>query len=241
MTHSPVKIDGTRLRDSRNREITFRGINVAGDAKFPRTPDQPSHDPRNFFDADNVSFAGRPFNEDEAHTHFSRLKRWGYNTIRYIFTWEALEHAGPGKYDEDFIAHTIKMLRIAKGYGFYIFMDPHQDVWSRFSGGSGAPLWTLYACGLDPKAFQATQAAMVQNTSADPAKYPKMIWSTNYQRLVCETMFTLFFAGRDFAPNAIIDGKNIQDWLQDHFIAACEHLARKIHEAGDLEDDCIIG
>lgn len=241
MALSPLAIEGTRFRDRHGREITLRGINVAAEAKFPRVPELPSHISEGFLDGDNVSFVGRPFNETEAHIHFARLKRWGYNTIRYIFTWEAIEHAGPGKYDEDFITHTIKLLRMAGEYGFYVFMDPHQDVWSRFSGGSGAPLWTLYACGLDPRAFVKTQAAMVHNTWPDPSTFPKMIWGTNYTRMVCQTMFTLFFAGKDFAPNAIIDGKNIQDFLQDHYVAACAHLARRIHEARGLEDVCVIG
>lgn len=68
-----------------------------------------------------------------------------------------------------------------------------------------------------------------------------MIWSTNYTRLVCQTIFTLFWAGRDFAPKAIIDGVNIQDYLQGHFIAACKYLAQKIHDAGDIEDEVVIG
>ena len=54
-------------------------------------------------------------------------------------------------------------------------------------------------------------------------------------------MFTLFWAGRDFAPKAIIDEMNIQDFLQGHFIAACKHLAQKIHDAGGLEHDVVIG
>jgi hypothetical protein len=68
-----------------------------------------------------------------------------------------------------------------------------------------------------------------------------MIWTTNYTRMVCQTMFTLFWAGKDFAPGAIIDGKNIQDYLQSHFIAACKYLAQKIHDVGDLEDQVVIG
>lgn len=86
-----------------------------------------------------------------------------------------------------------------------------------------------------------TQAAFVHNTYPDPSKFPKMIWATNYWRLACQTIFTLFFGGRDFAPNAIINGMNIQDFLQNHFIGACRHLAQRIHEAGDLETECIIG
>ncbi|KAF2481840.1 putative glycosyl hydrolase [Neohortaea acidophila] len=236
-----IRVEGTTFRDPKNREVTLRGINVAGDAKLPAHPDIPSHVREKFFDGDNVSFVDRPFPVSQAHSHFARLRRWGYNCIRYIFTWEALEHAGPGKYDEEFIAHTIEVLRIAKQYGFYVFMDPHQDVWSRFTGGSGAPMWTLYAAGFDPTKFTSTQAAIVQNTWPNPLEFPKMCWATNYQRLVTQTMNTLFFAGRDFAPKCVIDGKNIQDYLQGHFIAACQHLAQRIHDAGDLEHDVVIG
>ncbi|KAF2007984.1 glycoside hydrolase family 5 protein [Amniculicola lignicola CBS 123094] len=236
-----LRIDGRTFRDSDNREVTLHGINAAADAKFPAAPDIPSHVAENFLDGDNVSFVNRPFSVDDAATHFARLRGWGYNTIRYIFTWEAIEHAGPGIYDEEWIRHTIAVLRVAKGFGFYIFMDPHQDVWSRFSGGSGAPMWTLYACGLNPKTFDVTEGALVHNTYPEPAEFPKMIWATNYTRLVCQVMFTLFFGGKDFAPKAIIDGKNIQDYLQDHFIAACGQLARRIREAGDLEHNPIVG
>lgn len=102
-------------------------------------------------------------------------------------------------------------------------------------------MWTLYAAGLDPCNFQVTQAALVQNTWPDPAKFPKMLWSSNYTRLACQTIWTLFWAGKDFAPKAIIDGVNIQDYLQDHFINACKHLAQRIHDAGDLEDEVVIG
>ncbi len=102
-------------------------------------------------------------------------------------------------------------------------------------------MWTLYACGLNPQSFAATEAAVVHNTYPEPETFPKMIWSTNYYRLAAATMFTLFFAGRDFAPKCIIDGVNIQDYLQGHFIKACAYLAKRIHEAGDVENDVVFG
>ena len=57
-----------------------------------------------------------------------------------------------------------------------------------------------------------------------------------------QTVFTLFFAGKDFAPKCIIDGQNIQDYLQSHYIEAMGRLADLIREtAPELLDDCILG
>lgn len=54
-------------------------------------------------------------------------------------------------------------------------------------------------------------------------------------------MFTLFFAGRQYASKAIINGVNIQDYLENHFFGALRYLAQRIHEAGNLEDSTVIG
>ena len=70
-----------------------------------------------------------------------------------------------------------------------------------------------------------------------------MLWSTNYGRLLSQTLFTLFFAGRSYAPKCIIDNQNIQDWLQSRYIKACGILADRISdfENGRLLDECVIG
>lgn len=54
-------------------------------------------------------------------------------------------------------------------------------------------------------------------------------------------MFTLFFAGREYAPKAVINGVNIQDYLEDHYHGALSYLAQRIHDAGNLEGSTVIG
>ena len=132
------------------------------------------------------------------------------------------------------------MLKKAREYGFRVFIDPHQDVWSRFTGGSGAPLWTLELAGFEPRNFGATNAAFLHHQYPNPIDFPKMIWPTNYYKLATATMFTLFFGGNIFAPKMIVDGMNIQDYLQSHFINSIKHVAEAVVAAG-LDNDVVLG
>ena len=60
----------------------------------------------------------------EARMHLQRIKDWGYTTIRYLITWEAMEHAGPGKYDREFVNYTIEVLKIIEEVGgLYVFLN----------------------------------------------------------------------------------------------------------------------
>ena len=99
---------------------------------------------------------------------------------------------------------------------------------SRFTGGDGAPGWTLEAAGLDMQGFQATGAAIVHNTHGDP--FPRMIWPTNYAKLAAATMFTLFFAGNTFAPKTRVEGVPIQDYLQSHYFNAIKRVAARLKD-----------
>ncbi|KAJ3125137.1 Dynein heavy chain 1, axonemal [Nowakowskiella sp. JEL0407] len=243
-----LELRGQLFVDETGRCIQLRGVNLSGSVKNPMNI--PSHEAENFFDDTNVSFVGRPFPIEEADEHFGRLRHLGYNFLRFNITWEALEHDRPGQYDAEYVKFVIAVLYKAKEYGFRCFIDPHQDVWSRYSGGSGAPGWTFKIVGLNPAHFAPTAAAIVHNTSPQPSQFPKMIWPTNYFKLAAATMFTLFFAGEVLAPNCLVptidsNGKivdqNIQHFLQDHYINAVAHLAKHIVAAPGLADSVVIG
>ncbi|KZT59811.1 glycoside hydrolase family 5 protein [Calocera cornea HHB12733] len=235
--------------DNHGRTLILRGVNLAGSSKFPAS--QPSYQLNAFWEdaeAGGPSFLHRPFSLDDgsADTHLARLRGWGFRLIRYVVVWEALEHAGPGKYDDEFIGYTVRVLLKLREYGFRVYMDPHQDSWSRFSGGSGAPFWTFHLAGLNPRAFSVTNAAVLHcefphPDRPEPEKYPAMVWQTNGNRLAAATMFTLFFAGEEYAPGARVEGMNVQEYLQEHWIEAFGRLADAIAEVPELLDDCVLG
>ena len=89
-TGGSIKIDGRNLVDAYGRVCNLRGVNMSGSSKMfvapnhyhrgaHRTLNSPvDHDHENFpGDHASVTFVGRPFPLEQAHEHFSRLRRWG--------------------------------------------------------------------------------------------------------------------------------------------------------------------
>jgi hypothetical protein len=234
---SRLHIEGTRFVDAHGRSVILRGVNLGGDCKIPY-PDGGTHLPTDFADHRQVSFVGRPFPLDQADAHLGRLRHWGFNCVRLLTTWEAIEHAGPGQLDEVYLDYLAEVCRRAGEHGLYVFVDMHQDVFSRMTGGDGAPGWVLETCGLDIPAIGPADAAIVMQHRYDPddprprqpERYPLMCWSQNYLAPANGVLWTLFFAGRDFAPSFVVDGQNIQDYLQGHYLASQRAVAERLRE-----------
>jgi len=219
--------------DEEGRTVLLRGVNLGGSSKVPFTPNGATHIKTDFMDHRDVSFVGRPFPLEEAGEHFSRLKHWGFNCLRFLVTWEAVEHKGPKAYDKEYLDYFEEVLKIAESYKIYTFIDPHQDVWSRMSGGDGAPGWTFEKVGLDFTKFDTADAALVMQYRYDPSNpeaYPLMHWSSNSIYISNATMWTLFFGGRDFAPSFKIEGLNAQDYLQQHYFGAIKQIALRVRD-----------
>lgn len=230
-----LRIHGPRFIDAAGRHVLLRGVNLGGDSKLPY-PDGGTHVPSDFSDHREVSFVGRPFPLDEAREHFGRLRHWGFNCLRLVVTWEAVEHAGPGCYDQAFLDYLVQVLELAEEHGLLAFIDFHQDVWSRMSGGSGAPGWTFEAAGLDFTTFDRADAALVMQHRYDYAsplarqedRYPMMSWADNYRRPANGIMWTAFFAGSLFTPRWQVDGSNIEELLQGHYLGAIAAVAERV-------------
>ncbi|KAF4657521.1 hypothetical protein FOL47_008403 [Perkinsus chesapeaki] len=209
-----VIIDGPQFRDIEGRRVHLRGINVGGMCKLPYG--STTHQPTLPY-GDGVTFVGRPFPLNEADVHLARLRAWGLTFLRFLVSWEALEPRRPGEYDREYINYVVEIIRKCREYGISVVIDPHQDAWCRWTGGDGAPRWTLEKIGMNPdKLSEAGVAVLHQDNLADdedddPKRfYLHMIWPTNNFMYAAATMWAIFFAGEDYAPNT-----KIADALKD--------------------------
>jgi hypothetical protein len=194
------------IRDAQGRALVLRGVNFGGGSKVPKH---------------GASFVGRPCELDEATEHCARLRSWGVRLLRLVTTWEALEHQ-PGQIDQAYLDYICNLVAIAAQHDLLVFVDPHQDVWSRATGGCGAPAWTLEAAGLRPDALEASGAAL----SWDGGR--EMRWPTNHRRLGCAAMFTAFWAGEKMLPGWTFDGEPVGRLLRRHYKTALAALARRL-------------
>ena len=246
-----------------NRRVVLRGVNLSGSVKLPmgETTEYPSHQHWQFkepeFSRNGISFVGRPFPLAEAPEHLDRIVRWGFNCLRFLVTWEAVSHAGPFEVDEEYLDYVSRVVSMATARGLYVILDAHQDVWSRATGGSGAPAWTLELAGLDLAQLEPSGAAFTHRgfvgDKGDPLSFPRMTWPQNYQRFAALHMFTLFFGGKTFAPKFFVrkswvpgdanacevpethpDAIHIQDLLNNSFI----HFWTRV--AGLFRDDPMV-
>jgi endoglycosylceramidase len=112
------RCDDHWIRDETGRVRIFRGANVSGCSKRP--PFLPFDDP----------------------ACFDRLAEWGWNTVRLLVMWEALEPER-GVHDDAYLAQVKALAEAASARGLYVIVDFHQDLFSRQLGGDGAPSWTL--------------------------------------------------------------------------------------------------
>ena len=95
---------GPWFKDSNGRYLLLRGVNLGGAVKLPAGPKDGAtwlNETQGFWAGQrDVSFVGRPFPLEEADEHLGRLRAWGLSFVRLLVTWEAVEHAGPGEYDQ---------------------------------------------------------------------------------------------------------------------------------------------
>src|ERR1039458_8011497 len=109
------------------------------------------------------------------------------------------------------------------------------------TGGDGAPCWLFEKVGIDYRRIAQSGCALVMQYLYDyarggrqEARYPTMSWPQTARGPANGIMWTLFFAGRDFAPGLTIDGVNVQDYMLEHYLGAQPPIARRITDSPNV-------
>jgi hypothetical protein len=219
---SSVGCRGQFFCDSHGRALLLRGVNCSGMSKLPAREESVGG-------RLSTSFVGRPFAVSEARQHFERLITWGFSLVRLVVTWEAVQPSSPSSFDEDYLEYLEIIAATARDCGLLVLLDLHQDCWSRHSGGSGAPLWTFRVAGLHPPHFAETGAAVLSGYDAEgQPEITELIWSTNYTKFACCTMFTLFWGSEVFAPRLLHEGQSVGSFLRGKYMLAVQDLCRRL-------------
>ncbi|MBS1122267.1 MAG: glycoside hydrolase family 5 protein [Deltaproteobacteria bacterium] len=108
--------DGS-LRDPEGRALVLRGVNLA------------------------TSHKQAPYTDPFGPADYARLRTWGFNAIRYVVPWAAIEPA-PGAYDDAYLDYIAERAGWAHDAGLLVIVDMHQDVYGEGFGYDGAPRWT---------------------------------------------------------------------------------------------------
>jgi endoglycosylceramidase len=113
-----LTLEADGFHDTQGRLMQFRGVNVAGNAKLP------------------------PFIPFEDSGWWDMLAYWGFNMVRLTLFWEAIEPE-PDQFSNSYL-HKVKWMtdEVARR-GIYILLDMHQDLYSRWLQGDGAPDWAF--------------------------------------------------------------------------------------------------
>jgi hypothetical protein len=116
-----LRTDRTYVRDEQGRYVFFHGVNVSCATKIGPLTNASGQE----------TYIGRPFPLETARENFERLRAMGFDSIRLLVLWEAIEPTARGVYDEEYLDYLRELVRLAGEYGLYVLVDFHQDIFSR--------------------------------------------------------------------------------------------------------------
>ncbi|HNR36514.1 MAG TPA: cellulase family glycosylhydrolase [Candidatus Hydrogenedentes bacterium] len=89
----------------------------------------------------NVGNKSAPYFTKDGPEDYARMRSWGFNCIRLLIFWAALEPQC-GVYDEKYLAALDARVAWARDNGMWVLLDLHQDLWGEGKcRGDGAPAW----------------------------------------------------------------------------------------------------
>lgn len=151
------------ITDDQGRIVIYRGVNVSNVSKH-------SGPPSGYWDRGR---AQHPWHQRE---DYKRLEDWGFNFVRYLIFWEAIEPE-EGQYDDYYLDGAINRAKFLAKHNVDVVLDLHQDLYAQRFKGNGFPDWAVKDGG---KKFT-----------------PREPWAFNYLEPAVMTSFKNFWKSKD--------------------------------------------
>ncbi|HET9170969.1 MAG TPA: cellulase family glycosylhydrolase [Actinospica sp.] len=129
---SVLTVENGGYVDGYGRQVVLRGFNVSGEAKLAED-------------------GGLPFASvaDAQKSAAAMRNLTGADSVRFLITWAYIEPE-PGQIDYAYLDEVVAQMQAFLDEGVYVFVDFHEDLYSRYifnSGswytGDGAPSWVI--------------------------------------------------------------------------------------------------
>lgn len=135
--------DGIWFHDPEGRYILFRGVNFASRSKLPPyLPIAPLH-------VENIDQSKLKEEIELVKSELDLLKKLGFNIIRLLISWKAIEPKPNPSLDElmtegqEYLTLVNQIIDTLYRRDLYIILDFHQDIAHEVYGGDGFPDWAL--------------------------------------------------------------------------------------------------
>jgi Cellulase (glycosyl hydrolase family 5) len=144
---------GSWFRDEHGRYILFRGVNFAGRSKLP------PYLPISPLEIKDLSGFDLKKEIQLAKPELDLLKKLGFNIVRLLISWKALEPRPNPNLNEllpegkQYLSHMKQIVDELYSRNIYVFLDFHQDIANEVYGGDGFPDWAV-AVGNNNKEYE---------------------------------------------------------------------------------------
>lgn len=124
---TPLKIKENKIIDRYNNEIILKGINLSNRHKYP------------------------PFLPQISFSDLILIRNLTFNTVRFLISWEAIEPE-KGRFNYEYLQGLKEWIKRCDSAGLLVILDMHQDMFSRYTCGNGAPKFAaIYHLGDEDK------------------------------------------------------------------------------------------
>jgi uncharacterized membrane protein HdeD (DUF308 family) len=135
--------NGSWFNDDQGRYLLFRGVNFASRTKLaPYLPIAP-------LETKNLSQLNLKEEIKSVEPELDRLKDVGFNIVRLLISWKAIEPRPNTNLDEllpegkQYLTYVKEIIDELYARNLYVFLDFHQDIAHEIYGGDGFPDWAL--------------------------------------------------------------------------------------------------